>query len=316
MSDYDLLLRGVLIDPAADLPRLVLADWLEETGTDDNMARAEFIRVQCSLAVGKIAVAEYARRSWASQLGNTPRHVHDYGCLLTRERKLFAELAGGGLPDAGLPAGCVTTIDAINGELSPREPLGFPLAFVRRGFVDEVRLPLADFLSVPCRRCYEFGGRRVIDNPVRRRRSSAIVICPSCQGTGVTPGHAAALFAAQPLTAVTVTAVEPEEVRDGERSGLNRLPLDGVDDLGAVGEWYYRRWPDELPQYLAPAPANGHNLPSSLFELLPGPKLCGRATHLAFYPSKSAALVALSEACVAYGREAAGLTRPAEVGAA
>ncbi len=40
-------MRAVLADPDADLPRLVLADWLEENGDAD---RAEFIRVQCRLA--------------------------------------------------------------------------------------------------------------------------------------------------------------------------------------------------------------------------------------------------------------------------
>ena len=40
-ADYQALLRGVLADPAADLPRLVLADWLEENGDGD---RAAFVR--------------------------------------------------------------------------------------------------------------------------------------------------------------------------------------------------------------------------------------------------------------------------------
>lgn len=40
------LLRKVLEDPADDMPRLVLADWLEEHGEEE---RAEFIRVQVEL---------------------------------------------------------------------------------------------------------------------------------------------------------------------------------------------------------------------------------------------------------------------------
>jgi len=46
MNDRDALLGAILADPE-DTPRLALADWLEETG---DPARAEFIRVQCSLA--------------------------------------------------------------------------------------------------------------------------------------------------------------------------------------------------------------------------------------------------------------------------
>ena len=50
MSDHDALLGGVLANPDADLPRLVYADFLEETGTPGHVARAEFVRVQCELA--------------------------------------------------------------------------------------------------------------------------------------------------------------------------------------------------------------------------------------------------------------------------
>jgi len=50
MSDHDALLGGVLANPDADLPRLVYADFLEETGTPGNVARAEFIRTQIELA--------------------------------------------------------------------------------------------------------------------------------------------------------------------------------------------------------------------------------------------------------------------------
>lgn len=43
-SDEAALLRGILLDPANDLPRLVYADWLEE---HDQGLRAQFIRLQC-----------------------------------------------------------------------------------------------------------------------------------------------------------------------------------------------------------------------------------------------------------------------------
>jgi uncharacterized protein (TIGR02996 family) len=41
------LLQGAKEQPDDDLPRLVLADWLEEHGDAD---RAEFVRLQCALA--------------------------------------------------------------------------------------------------------------------------------------------------------------------------------------------------------------------------------------------------------------------------
>ena len=48
--DYLAILATVCDDPAADLPRLVLADWLGERGDKASAARAAFIRVQCEMA--------------------------------------------------------------------------------------------------------------------------------------------------------------------------------------------------------------------------------------------------------------------------
>ena len=50
MLDREALLRAVCAAPDDDAPRLVYADWLEETGEPANIARAEFIRLQCELA--------------------------------------------------------------------------------------------------------------------------------------------------------------------------------------------------------------------------------------------------------------------------
>src|ERR1044072_8337618 len=54
MSDEKGLLAAIWEDSADDVPRLVYADWLEDTGEPAQVARGEFIRVQCELA--KIAV--------------------------------------------------------------------------------------------------------------------------------------------------------------------------------------------------------------------------------------------------------------------
>jgi uncharacterized protein (TIGR02996 family) len=48
-TDRDALLAGIVADPDADLPRLVFADWLEETGHPANCARAEYIRLAIEL---------------------------------------------------------------------------------------------------------------------------------------------------------------------------------------------------------------------------------------------------------------------------
>lgn len=46
MTDQDALLQAVITAPEEDLPRLVFADFLEESGHPANAARAQFIRLQ------------------------------------------------------------------------------------------------------------------------------------------------------------------------------------------------------------------------------------------------------------------------------
>jgi uncharacterized protein (TIGR02996 family) len=50
MSDGDALISAILAHPDEDVPRLVYADWLDESGDEFDRARAEFIRVQIALA--------------------------------------------------------------------------------------------------------------------------------------------------------------------------------------------------------------------------------------------------------------------------
>jgi uncharacterized protein (TIGR02996 family) len=50
MSDELALLDAISAEPDEDLPRLVLADWLEEHGDEQDRLRAGFIRLQCELA--------------------------------------------------------------------------------------------------------------------------------------------------------------------------------------------------------------------------------------------------------------------------
>jgi uncharacterized protein (TIGR02996 family) len=49
MTDGQALLRAIIASPADDLPRLVYADWLDDTAEPANAARAELIRLQCRL---------------------------------------------------------------------------------------------------------------------------------------------------------------------------------------------------------------------------------------------------------------------------
>lgn len=81
-TDESALRRSVLLAPADDAPRLILADWHEEAGQPE---RAAFIRVQCELA----------------RLGRPPVVVTE-PCVLTRRYGPgYFTLTGGELTDHG-----------------------------------------------------------------------------------------------------------------------------------------------------------------------------------------------------------------------
>jgi uncharacterized protein (TIGR02996 family) len=72
MTHADAFLQDILAHPDDDAPRLIFADWLEEQGDASSVARAEFIRVQCTLAAGQL-----------------PPERHDE--LVRRERQILNE---------------------------------------------------------------------------------------------------------------------------------------------------------------------------------------------------------------------------------
>ena len=117
MTD-DALLCSVLAHPEDDLPRLVYADYLEETGDAVQIKRAEFIRVQCELA-----------RSEPRPAGSLTESIL---ALRTRERILQSEYR-----------------EAWLAPLRRRgEPLFSPSCHghFRRGFVEIVWMPARQFL--------------------------------------------------------------------------------------------------------------------------------------------------------------------------
>ena len=59
MDEHLPFLRAICADPADDLPRLVFADFLEETGDPDQIARAHFIRAQIALTQLHVGSAEF-----------------------------------------------------------------------------------------------------------------------------------------------------------------------------------------------------------------------------------------------------------------
>ena len=93
--DYRAILAAVIDDPADDLPRLVLADFLDERDDKPAAARAELIRLQCEWSAastrrdGTYHCANCKQgMSWAT--GPTPRCRGRWCRLLRRERDLLA----------------------------------------------------------------------------------------------------------------------------------------------------------------------------------------------------------------------------------
>lgn len=127
------LLRAVLADPASDDARLILADWYEENGQAD---RGEFVRVQCQIA----ALNAELMSDEDCDATNCP------GCgerreLQRRQRELM---------DAITP---YRTTDGRAGQSPARVLWARPAVWngcgvkFSRGFISEIRLPLALFLE-------------------------------------------------------------------------------------------------------------------------------------------------------------------------
>ena len=238
-SDELALLAAICANPSEDTPRLMYADWLDETagagavpchechghgeyvygleeqqdwcrrcdGTgsvpDVRAARAEFIRVQCELAV-----------NWAdhSDLSHQGTKVC-IGCeLRRRERELLKDWRGllrsafSGAWDFG--RGGDNQFDATK-HGSPR--ILFSIAFVR-GFPSSLTCTAADFLAhadaltwhpeqmEKCLTCK--GGSDDFYNTPGANRDAP---CPTCNGTG--RSFRACPPTAQPITRVVLTTI-------------------------------------------------------------------------------------------------------------
>jgi uncharacterized protein (TIGR02996 family) len=306
-STLDALLRTILDNPDDDLPRLVYADCLDEQpgevacgacggsrlfvrvghqgGPHSPFApctachgsgrvpdpgrpaeRAEFIRVQCELA----AIQARYQSDESPELPCITDHPADDSreiVLRGRERNLTSRHGREWIVAAGLPDGFVEWDTGASGNGA------FSITYrFRRGFVESVSCTLEAFAGGPCRRCDGDGQRHGSD------RTYPPTPCPVCRGTGRTPGIAPALFACQPVTAVTLTDRVPLQLRRGWvwRSGSDNDPV-----------------PNGLPDFL-------HQ-----YGLWDGSRPAGeRPTAFA---TRDLALSALSRACVAWGRRAAGL---------
>ncbi len=160
---------------------------------------------------------------------------------------------------------------------------------VSGGFIQEVRCPPDWWVGGACGRCQGTG----YDRRDLRLGSD----CPDCHDTGRTPGHGTAVVARHPVTKVVVTDREPHE------TGVSL----GGDAYGWL--WWRENEIDEVTE---------RQLPSEVFAKLIGGEL-GHYTDVAgdtseeecipyrSYPTREAAVEALSRALVDLARDKAGL---------
>jgi hypothetical protein len=141
-------------------------------------------------------------------------------------------------------------------------------AVVRRGFVESVTLTTAAFMDEGGR-CEKCQGTgKILAHPIT---------CPDCGGSGTRPGVAEAIFRAHPVTSVVLSDRRP---------------------LHMSGNYYWFNAAD--------ADASGYHpqsdVPKVLYSLL-----AENDRWVQGYSTAQTARAALSAACVAYGREKAGL---------
>lgn len=145
MSDGDALLRAILANPADDTARLVYADWLDEQGQGE---RAEFIRVQCEIAViaaEEAALGQKGGRKSLAEYERCDRLAWRRRELESRERAVLSAHWRAWVP---LTEGYVSaSYPTATGESAPAVEVDGRTYLFRRGFVSHVTCTAADWLA-------------------------------------------------------------------------------------------------------------------------------------------------------------------------
>lgn len=278
-SERGRFIRAIIDAPADDLPRLVYADWLEETagmvactdgcknGKPDPKRfytgdRNVIVPAACPTCGGSGEVSDGNReRAELIRLGTAHPDLH-WVCLCNRRPG-----------EVCFTCRTVPGTQAIPRRANPGDYGETPYV-VHRGFVSEIRLTLAAFVGgATCpgshtRACYQ--GTVVASEDEGWHEEP----CPACHGTGRTPGCAAAIFREHPVDRVVLTDREP-----ADRMSINE-------------RWYW--FLDETH-----IRSGDNRLPREIFRFLTG---VNKDTIGMPYLNREFALEDISAACVAYGR--------------
>lgn len=259
MTDLDQLRAAILANPADYAARLVYADKIQDRDWPGDLERAEFIRVQVELA--KLTCNHGSN---TNQLLPTPwcpvcvrrQELHEcereLAVILDKE---FANSVGYWSTDQ---------IPISQGVI------------VRRGFIAEVRGPLAALVGGECERCH---GRGFLGHPAPGQHGYiGAPNCPVCHGTGRTLAGLPAIAKSHPLERVEVVDRRPWQ------NGYSRKFV----------WWRESAW--STPNFLFDIIASAH--PENVLHPVGPPS----HVHIAF-DSEHDALAALSRALIAWARK-------------
>jgi uncharacterized protein (TIGR02996 family) len=146
-AENDGLIRDIIANPSDDVPRIILADWLEDNGQS---GQAEFIRL--GLRMAELGDECQRRQGFLSTFMVEPSPCGDCGyCALAKRMEALHRAGHHTTPDLSF-AVSTPTPPLWSASKSPaflhRNRGNGPILFYRRGFVDSITLPLALFMEM------------------------------------------------------------------------------------------------------------------------------------------------------------------------
>ena len=230
-------LADIIAHPEDDTPRLIYADWLDD---HDQSERAEFIRIQCSIAIDEHALVSGSMppvltlEFWpAGMEQRLVVHQKNVRKQLEQDRRRERELLEKNRQDwTNLIPGFVTDAWSLD-EPMQSYVYGARVKY-RRGFVSEIICTLEDWCGVECERC-EGRGQERLGFAEGMHLGHLWDQCHVCHGTGRIGGHGPALVRAAPLERVTLSDQEPSEALSAAYLAWARSPLQGSPN-GLLGK--------------------------------------------------------------------------------